>query len=333
MPKLVIERGRKWDVSELSPRTIALDGAVEGPYLDAENEIFSFDHHGDCIRGVTLSTCEQVRDFILLGLDVTGYTVLLNDIDLDSALSAWLLEYPNRVSEPIIEKLVYSAGRQDVHAGAYPTTKAMQEILDWIAAPEVRMRNDSTYENASPDFLEIVLEAIWRRIEQYADGQTPSDIGDKSAEEIEEDEDYEQIMKGTGWRLVRSSGERALRGLSRDNVNRYVIVRDLSTEVDGKTVESMCVTVGKRSEVITGFPVGPSDRKGTILWALEQAEPDRAGKTDVWGGSTTIGGSPRNEDGTGTLLSVEEIFKIVEGVVTKSPAQRKKKARKARKKE
>ena len=101
MPKIVIERGRKWQVSEAEPKTIALDGAIPGPYFDAELGIFSFDHHENCIRGISLSACEQTRDFILLGLEPKDYTILLNDIDLDSALGAWLLCNPGRAVEPL----------------------------------------------------------------------------------------------------------------------------------------------------------------------------------------------------------------------------------------
>lgn len=332
MAKLVIERGRKWEASELQPKTIALDGAVEGPLLDSENEIFSFDHHGECVRGVTLATCEQVRDFLLLGLDVTGYTVLLNDIDLDSALSAWLIEYPSRASEPMIDKLITCAGRQDAHAGAYPISKDMQDILDWIAGPEIKMRRDKTYHTAGPDVLQIVLEAIWRRIEQYADGKVPSDISQKTSDAAAGEEEYEIIKKGTGWKMVKANSERPLRGLARDNVNRFVVIKELEHEIEGEKVASLQVTVGKRSEVITGFPVGPADQPGTILAALNDAEPDRDGKTDDWGGSTTIGGSPRNESGVGSMLSIDDIFNIIERVITGKASGKEQKSVKRKKK-
>lgn len=307
MPKLVIERGRKWEISELKSKTIALDGAVVGPYIDAESKIFSFDHHGSCLRGVTLATCEQVRDFLLLGLDVTGYNILLNDIDLDSALSAWLLEYPTRVSDPLVSKLIHMVGRQDAHSGGYPAEKELQVIVDWIAEPEIRMRSTTSYQTCPNDFLQFVLEAIWRRIEQYAEGKVPPDLTERSAVT----EEYEVIKKGTGWKMVKSSSDRPLRALASDNVNRFVIVRELEHE----SIKSLHVTIGKRSEVVTGFPIGPADKVGTILYELNETEPDRPDKTDNWGGSSTIGGSPRNENGVGTVLSVDQIFETIEKVV------------------
>lgn len=295
MAELKIERGRKWAIAELEFRTIGLDGAIAGPYVDADNEIFSFDHHENCIRGITLSSCEQARDFLLLGLDPEDYTILLNDIDLDSALSAWLLTNPSRVTEPLVEKLVHMAGRQDCHVGAYPVKDS--GLLDWIAEPESKMRADGSYEGLTNECLSFLLEAIWRRIEQYADGRQPDLARWRDANS----ENYEVAKRGTNWSLVRLIGERPYRGLAKANINRWVGFRDLE---DG----TLCVTIGKRSEVTTGFPVGPADKEGTILHVLNKLEPG-------WGGSTTVGGSPKNKDGSGTKLTVDQIFDVVECIV------------------
>jgi hypothetical protein len=169
------------------------------------------------------------------------------------------------------------------------------------------MRRDATYQSCSNEILVFVLESIWRRIEQYADGRLPDLSENKDAQK----EDYEVIKKGTNWKLVKLNGERSLRGLARDNVNRYVGYRELTH--DGEN--SLSVTVAKRSEVVTGFPVGPASTNGTILWALSHAEPKRDDKDDDWGGTSTIGGSPRNSNGKGTFLDINKIFDIVENVV------------------
>lgn len=316
MIKVVIENGRKWDFEDLPPKTIALDGAVEGPRVDAENERFSFDHHGGtCIRGITLSTCEQVRDFIRLGLDPSGYTVLLNHIDLDSALAAWELMYPDRVSDAMVDKLISVAGRQDAHAGGYPPSSTLSHaVLDFLAEPEKTLRGESA-QVLTNDQMQFIMEAIWRRIEQYADGKLPQDLPDA-------DDGYEVLRRGTGWKMVSLDGARSLRALAADNINKFVgISREI---VDGES-KSLEVTIGKRSEVVTGFPVGPAETPGTILNALNLEEPDREGQDDAWGGSTTIGGSPRNSDGVGTTLTEEHIFDIVEAVVTGTfkPSKRK----------
>lgn len=292
---VIIQRGKKWAVEDLDRKTIALDGAVSGPYVDSENEIFSFDHHEHCIRGITLSACEQVRDFLLLGLEPNDYTILVNDIDMDSALSAWLLMNPTRAVEPLVEKLVHMAGRQDAHVGSYPVKDSA--LLDWIAEPEIRTRSDGSYESLTNDGLGFLLEAIWRRIEQYADGRQP----DLSRWKDEAADHYEVECRGSNWSMVRLTGERPHRGMAKANINRWVGYRELG---DG----TLCVTICKRSEVTTGFPVGPADKPGTILHALSKMEPG-------WGGSTTVGGSPKKKDGSGTTMSVSQILDVVEGIV------------------
>lgn len=58
--KIRFEYGRVWQFEELPDNSIALDGAVAGPQVDAARRRFSFDHHAGCVRLVTQSTCEQV---------------------------------------------------------------------------------------------------------------------------------------------------------------------------------------------------------------------------------------------------------------------------------
>jgi hypothetical protein len=310
MDQIVLERGRVWKIEDLEPRTVALDGAVQGPYIGSDDEIYSLDHHGDCIRGVTLATCEQVRDFIKLGKDFSGYTILLNDIDLDASLSAWLLLNPGRASEPIVEKLVHAVGRQDAHCGQYPaSTSVPNYIIDWIAEPETSLKQ-SGYEDMPNGQLKFILEAIFGRIEKYADGQAPQAAKDPSP--VQEDkEGYEVIRRGTDWKLIRLEGDRGLRGIAEDNITRWVAYREV--DIDGQA--SLVVTIGKKCEATSGFPIGPPEQENTILYALNKVEPKRKARDGNWGGTTTVGGSPKNSDGSGTTLSMDDIFDTVEGVV------------------
>lgn len=306
MVKFVIERGRKWKIEELLPKTIALDGAVPGPHHDSEKEIFSFDHHESCIRGITLSSCEQVQEAVMMGLDPNGFMVVLNDIDLDSALSAWLLQNPNRVSEPQVAKLVNMAGRMDAHSGAYPIEDGSWLELDWIAEPETKIRKDGSYEQLSNAGLMVVLEAIFHRIEQYADSRVPASAQEQKQEDGEQ---YEILKKGSNFYVVKMLGDRCLRGMARAKISRFVAFREL----EDKTLK---VTIGKRSEYVTNFPITQ------ILSKLQGLEPKRNELDDRWGGSTTIGGSPRNSDGSGTKISLDDIFATVEQVVRKKTASK-----------
>src|SRR5581483_10327579 len=92
--EIVIERGRVIPFEALPDHSLALDGYVLGPAIDAERERYSFDHHGECVRHATRSTAEQVHDALALGLEPSTFTVYLNDVDLDTALPVWLLRHP-----------------------------------------------------------------------------------------------------------------------------------------------------------------------------------------------------------------------------------------------
>ena len=84
---VLIERGRTIPFDSLPPRSVALDGYVLGPHIDPEHERYSFDHHGNCVRHATRLTAEQVHDALVLGLDPAGFTVHVNDVDLDTVLT------------------------------------------------------------------------------------------------------------------------------------------------------------------------------------------------------------------------------------------------------
>jgi hypothetical protein len=71
---------------------------------------------------------------------------------------------------------------------------------------------------------------------------------------------------------------------------------------------STAYTVGRRSDLVDGFPVGPAGDPGTILGALAAREPG-------WGGGSSIGGAPRHPDGRRSSLQPDEVFAIVEDVV------------------
>lgn len=106
---LVVWRG------EMEEGTIYLDGVVQGPVIDNERRSFSFDHHGDCVRLATLSTCEQVWVALKLGLDPQGLKVVLNDLDADASVALWLLRHPGRIGEERVVEVVRRVGFVDSH--------------------------------------------------------------------------------------------------------------------------------------------------------------------------------------------------------------------------
>lgn len=291
--EIVIERGRTVPFEDLPPHSIALDGYVLGPQIDAEHERYSFDHHGDCVRHATRSTAEQVHDAIAMGLKPEGLSVLVNDIDLDTALAVWLLRHRERSQEPLVNRLVQSAGLLDAHCGAYPLCGDMPTIVEWLSEPETRARADGSYYQLDTAGMRALLDEVGRRISVYADGASHAYTAHYRA-----DTRYEVVHRGTGWSLVRSVGTRAHARVFADGHERVVIWTPL---LDG----SNAYTIAKRSEFVKDFPVP------RILSTLASSEPG-------WGGGSTIGGAPRNADGSRSRLRPQEVFEIIEAVLQRA---------------
>jgi hypothetical protein len=103
------------------------------------------------------------------------------------------------------------------------------------------------------------------------------------------------LHRGTGWVLVHSLGTRAHARVFADGNERVVIHTTLRDGTHG-------YTVAKRSEFIKCFPVP------RILSALNAREHG-------WGGGSTVGGAPRNADGSRSRLNPAEVFEVIEAVV------------------
>lgn len=294
--KLVIERGRILPFEMLPRRSIALDGYCQGPAIDAETERFSFDHHGGCVRHSTRATSEQVRDAIVLGLDPRGLTAYCNDVDLDTALSVWLLANPHRAEEELVGQLVNAAGHLDAHSGAYPIADAMRHVIEWLSEPETEARADGTYWSMDDAALAKLLGDVSRRIDVYTRGEASGTVT-----QFEIDERYVIEAHGTEWILARTVGTRSHAAIFREGNLRTVLYRQLPDGTYG-------YTIAKKSEFVKFFPVAE------ILAKLSEREPG-------WGGGSTIGGAPRNPDGSRSKLTPGEVFAVVETVVTKSRSE------------
>lgn len=82
------------DMHSYGDRTVFLDGACAGaPFLDNRRKRYSLDHHEGCVREFTLAACEQAAVMVLRGLPLEegDWKVVVNGLDLDSALAAWVL--------------------------------------------------------------------------------------------------------------------------------------------------------------------------------------------------------------------------------------------------
>ncbi len=291
---LVIERGRTVDFDALPDWSIAIDGYVQGPAIDNARHRYSFDHHRGCIRLITRASCEQVRDAILLGLDPSRFTVFINDVDTDTALSVWALRNPRRLTEPAAFEIISAAGLLDAHGGAYPLPRG-RLVLEWLGEPETKSRTSGEYEQLSAEGMHALLERICARADQLVDGRGPSDADLARLTIVPS---FHILREGTGWTLVQANHPHALTYLYGRGIERIVAVRQVE---DG----TWAYTVARKSDFVEHFDVP------RILAALSAVEPG-------WGGGSTIGGAPRNPDGSRSALPPDRVFEIVEAEVRAS---------------
>mgnify|MGYP006865009443 CR=1 FL=1 len=291
---VVAHRGKQVGFGELPDKSIALDGYVQGPQIDSERQRYSFDHHADCIRHVTSATCQQVFDALMLGLDPSGFTVFINDVDGDVVLSVWLLAQAEQLKEVSfrekVRQLVEVVGKIDAFGSSYPISDPDLSLAFFGGAIGFTLHAHKDSDQA--DDLLVALMHCLPRIDEVVSGQLRSGIG-----VIEEGLQIHATGTG-GWVMASGGGTNQL---YRRGITRAVAFKELP---DG----TYYYTVVKKSDFVPNFPVGPGDEPGTILHALAVRESG-------WGGSTTIGGSPKHADRSGSRLKPAEVFEIVESVI------------------
>ncbi|KKN67664.1 hypothetical protein LCGC14_0459230 [marine sediment metagenome] len=287
---IIIQRGKKVLIDELPEYSIAIDGFVQGPMVDTDNHRYSFDHHSGCLRYCTTASCTQAWTAVLLGLEPVRYTIYINDVDIDVCMAIWCLKNPDRSSEPQVKKLVEAIGLGDMHAGALHLN-GMNKTVEWVSAPQTDSIRNGDYEKLSDSGLNTIMESILHRITQYVNGDASGDISDQEMHGnftiIKNDEN--------GWALAESQDPHVYTALYKAGIDRVVVSRP---QDDG----SNALSIAKRSDFIDHFPLPK------FFAALNKIEPG-------WGGSTMVGGAPRNEDGSRTRLSLDEIGEVLNCVI------------------
>jgi hypothetical protein len=286
---IVIERGKQVTLKSLPEYSIALDGMVQGPGIDTESHRYSFDHHAKCLRYCTTATCVQAWTAILGGLEPQKYTVYCNDVDTDVCAAIWCLKNPDRCTEPLVKKLIDAIGLGDMHAGAIPFN-GMTKTVEWVSAPQTDSLRNGDYEKLSDDGLMTILESILHRITQYVNGEASIEIADQDIKS-----DFDIMRKENGWVLVESQDPHVYSQLYKSGFDRIILTRP---QKDGTNA----VSLAKRTDFIDNFP-------------LEKIYKELNKLESGWGGSSTIGGAPRNEDGSRTSLGLDEIAEVVNACI------------------
>lgn len=286
---IVMDRGKVSKLEDLPQFSVALDGFVQGPQLDTENHRYSFDHHHGCLRFCTTATCMQVWTAIMGGLDPAQYTIFCNDADIDVALSLWLLKNPDRCSEPLVKKIVDAVGLGDMHAGAIPLN-GIAKAVEWISAPQTDSLKNGDYHKLSNDGLMTIMESILHRISLYVEGEASAEIADRDSSVT-----FEIKSNENGWVLVESADPHVYSAIWKAGFDRVVLLRPQEDN-------SLAISVAKRTEFIDNFPLEK------IYQELNKIEPG-------WGGGSTIGGAPRNADGSRSKLPLKTIVEVVNACI------------------
>ncbi len=287
--------------AEKGPFSIALDGYVAaGPRFDPSGPRLNLNHHEEVDRLATRATCAQVLMALRQGLpecfrDDRGFRaeVFANDCDEDVCVSWFLLRHGSLAEHainPLLNRLVAMEDALDATAGAYPypvDLPALEELA-WVFEPYHRFRAGGELDRRDAEAFGAVVTDVENRILQHVTGAGGS---------VPLDPRYRRAGGGPGWAIVEPVGAHARTGMFADGIRAYVSVRE---RPDG----AWAYTVGRMSQFVS-FDVP------AILAALNAAEGCGA---DRWGGSGTVGGSPRV---SGSRLPPTEVERIVNAVLAR----------------
>lgn len=282
----VCERVTLDSMDDLPNFSIALDGYVKGPVIDLQNHKFSFGHHYGVIRHITSATCVQVADALLLGFNPNGYSVYINDIDGDTVLSTFLLLNGLKEKDTSLRWLVEGIGKVDAHGPGYILTyyqsKTVDYFYDCVLEPLNKIKKERKYGTCD---LKELLDACLENLESWANNEFK--ITDKKEEYRFYEVYWNNVVKDF---VMASSNDYCVDILYKEGYNKFVAFQQ---QKDG----SFAYSIGKKSEFVD-FNV-----KG-ILSELNEIE-------NGWGGGSTIGGAPRNKDGSRSNLLPGHVLDIV----------------------
>ena len=290
MSNIIIERGKTVKLEELEEYSVAIDGFVIGPQIDALHHKFSFDHHGtEILRHATSSASFQSWVACMLGLEAERFNYFINHVDSDSALAVWTLKNSSRCSEPLVKKLVDAVNLSDCFGGAL-VFNGNSKLVEWVSAPEVEARRCGDYDKLSNEGLRNILDSILARIDLYVNGDASIEIS-KNHPHCE----FKVLSNENDWVMVESDDSHVYSALYHSGFDRLVVVHQLADK-------SYCFSVAKRSDFIPNFDLFE------IFSQLNKLEPG-------WGGGSTIGGAPRNPDGSRSRLTPDQVREIVNNCV------------------
>ncbi len=312
--ELHIERGLSVDAGgrkRFGEQAIFLDGVYTGaPFCDNEARQYSLDHHADCVRTFTLATCEQAAVMLLQGLPLStgSWTLWINDPDLDSMLAAWVLmnhvellrderallrhAMPAIRLEGVIDG--HGTDREILTALPPDALAAARAQVDRLMAAEREVKTSGKW--AEIDFADYACEHLGR-----IDAELLPDSAVDALMELEE------LGRAT---LVNDR----IAVLLESSLGIYAVEERLK-ERYGASLGVIVLRIGEDRytlRLVDAFL--PKDLEA-VYAALNRADPrarSRGKSPNLWGGSSDIGGSPRE---TGTGLDGQAILDVLADVL------------------
>jgi len=295
---------KTWEqfVKENPSYSIALDGYVSGPPMyDDKGPKLNLNHHEGIYRLATRSVSAQAYLSIKVGLidkfrenNEERVNIYVNDPDQDVCLAVWLLRNYKKISkpreEPLVERLVEIEDKLDTTAGTYPINPEsdIMKKIAWVFKPYTDARFAGNLEKMNSIDMKNLIDKVSNRIDYYFSGK---------CEKLEPDTRYEKVYKGKNWIMVNEIGAHARTKLFWDGVKAFVSVKERQ---DG----NYNYILGKMSPFIP-FPIEMFYKELNTIEGL-------LNDIDRWGGSDTIGGSPRQK---GSRIKPKELRKLIDTLI------------------
>jgi hypothetical protein len=295
------------EAKELGERVILLDGAgAFGPLLDNKRRLYNLDHHQECERTFTLATCEQALLMVASGLDLGegDWRIYANEPDLDTLLALWCLLNHVRLKELRAEArdILYPLIRLEGAIDANGT-----ELAEVCGLPR------AVYEKANKSLDELLERergvkggGDWQTLD--LDVYTAEMLGaiDRIVYSVEDFRGYASIEEVYGHVEI---GERSVAVLCRDDSGIYAVEKLLKQRWgDQLGVVALEREPGhytlRRASTLSDIDLKFAYR------LLNQLDPHVDGRPPGkrWGGSESIGGSPRQG---GSAFGPSELLRVL----------------------
>ncbi|MGD9210891.1 MAG: hypothetical protein PVI90_08940, partial [Desulfobacteraceae bacterium] len=316
-PNIQVRIKAGWSISssaakKSSPGTIFLDGAAQcEPFLDHEKLIYNLDHHEGCVRSFTLATCEQAMVMIMKGLDLQDreWKVYGNEPDLDTILSIWIILNGRRIcsKDPLhqwvlfalvrLEGIIDSLGLElkELCALQADQMHKILRIIDHLRSEEIQLKKEGRWQGT--DFLEYTVSVLHKidhilyKSSEFADFKGVDEL---ARTELTNNRIVAVVESDLGIYELEPH-------LSKLYGNRLGWVA-LRTAPNTYTLRQMDLFM----------PVSLEDVYPRLNF-IDPAVKSR-NRGNKWGGSSDIGGSPRE---SGTRLSPQEVANACRDVVSK----------------